>query len=80
MKVTAQWRGERPSTHAVKMPAPLLHSLPGGGETFSPPDQMHTWHHGVGREFCSSAIAPCPKSFASHAHALAYTGCCSYMV
>lgn len=30
----------------------------GGGATESPPDQMHTWHHGVGREFCSSAIAP----------------------
>ena len=56
MKLTAQWRQERPSTSAVKHPPPSLHSLPGGGATESPPDQMHTWHHGIGREFCASVI------------------------
>jgi hypothetical protein len=58
MKPTAPWVHERPSTSAVKEPRPSLHSLPGGGPLESPPDQMHTWHHGVGREFCASAIAP----------------------
>lgn len=58
MKVDAQWRMERPSTPAVRDPAPSLHLLPGGKPTMSPPDQMHTWRHGVGREFAASAIAP----------------------
>lgn len=56
MKRTAAWVTERPWTSAVKQPAPTLHTLPGGGPCDSPPDQMHTWHHGVGREFCASAI------------------------
>ncbi len=58
MKLDAPWRRNRPWTSAVKHPPPSLHSLPGGGACFSPPDQMHTWHHGIGREFCSSAIVP----------------------
>ena len=57
MKPTAQWRGERPWVPAVAHPPPLLHILPGGQPTGSPPDQMHTWHHGVGREFAASAVA-----------------------
>ena len=56
MKRSAPWLQERPATSAVKLPAPSLHALPGGGPLESPPDQMHTWHHGVGREFASSAI------------------------
>ena len=59
MKLTAAWRQERPWTSAVRDPPPSLHSLPGGHPCESPPDQMHTWHHGVGREFCSSSIVPC---------------------
>lgn len=59
MKTSACWRQERPSNSAVKLPPPSLHFLPGGQPGESPPDQMHTWHHGVGREFCTSAIASC---------------------
>lgn len=58
MKQNAQWRGERPWVPAVAQPPPLLHTLPGGQPTGSPPDQMHTWHHGVGREFAASTVAP----------------------
>ena len=57
MKITAQWRQERPGNeNPVRAPAPLLHELPGGGPCESPPDQMHTWHHGTGREFVASCI------------------------
>ena len=58
MKITAQWRSERPSDESpVRDPPPLMHTLPGGGACESPPDQMHTWHHGIGREFVASSIA-----------------------
>lgn len=59
MKASAKWRQERPSDSAVKDPAPFLHSIPGGDPCLAPPDQMHTWHHGVGREFTSSCIVLC---------------------
>ena len=58
MKTTAQWRSERPWTSAVKDFGSSLHDVPGCGATEAPPDMMHTWHHGVGREFTSSAIVP----------------------
>ena len=58
MKISAQWRSERPSDeNPVRDPPPLMHTLPGGGPCESPPDQMHTWHHGIGREFVASCIA-----------------------
>ena len=67
MKPTAAWRQERPWSSAVRHPPPSLHSLPGGHPCESPPDQMHTWHHGVGREFCSSSIVPCLYNRLFHA-------------
>ena len=57
MKPTALWRQQRPHTRAVKGFV-SLHALPGGHECVGCPDQMHTWHHGYGREFAASAIAP----------------------
>ena len=67
MKTSAQWRSERPSDeNPVRDPPPLMHTLPGGGPCESPPDQMHTWHHGIGREFVASCIASF-HAFKSHA-------------
>ena len=72
MKVSAQWRSERPSDeNPVRDPPPLLHTLPGGGPCESPPDQMHTWHHGIGREF----VASCIVSF----HAFKCHACCMHV-
>lgn len=56
MKPGSQWRTGPPAPRAVKGSI-SLHTLPGGGECCAPPDVMHTWHHGVGREFGSSAVA-----------------------
>lgn len=57
MKITARWRQGRPGDeNPVRDPAPLLHALAGGHPCESPPDQMHTWHHGIGREFVANCI------------------------
>ena len=67
VKTSAQWRSERPSNeNPVRDPPPLMHTLPGGGPCESPPDQMHTWHHGVGREFVASCIVSF-QAFRCHA-------------
>ena len=58
MKVDAARRSERPGPDPVEHPAPTLHDLPGGPPTEWPPDMMHTWHHGVGKHFVASCVAP----------------------
>ena len=58
MKIDAVWRSERPGPDPVEHPAPTLHDLPGGPPTVAPPDMMHTWHHGVGKHFVASCVAP----------------------
>ena len=72
MKVSAQWRSERPSDeNPVYDPPPLMHTLPGGGPCESPPDQMHTWHHGIGREF----VACCIVSFHAFSTRVMHAAC-----
>lgn len=72
MKTSAQWRSERPSDeNPVRDPPPLMHTLPGGGACDAPPDQMQTWHHGIGREF----VASCIVSF----HAFKCHACCMHV-
>ena len=59
MKVTAPWRQERPGPDPCYEGAtPAVRRLFGGMPTESPPDQMHAWHHGVGRDFMASTIVP----------------------
>ena len=59
MKTSAQWRTDRPGPDCLKPgPPPAIHSVAGGLPRQAPPDQMHTWHYGVGKEFCASAIVP----------------------
>ena len=69
MKTTSVWRTMRPADDIAVYSKPSLQSLPGGHPLDAPPDQMHTWHHGVGREFVSSAIAPSLQTFMIECHA-----------
>ena len=72
MKVSAQWRSQRPSDeNPVYDPPPLMHTLPGGGPCESPPDQMHTWRHGIGREF----VACCIVSFHAFSTRVMHAAC-----
>lgn len=55
----AQWRGHRPGEWPSKVDVPArIHSVAGLGPTDAPPDQMHTWHLGVGQIVCGSTIVP----------------------
>ena len=50
--LTAQWRRQRPGDWPSKLDRPAkIHTVPGMGPTDAPPDQMHTWHLGVG-QYC----------------------------
>ena len=58
MKLNATWRRQRPGEDPVYAHAsPPIHRLHGGEPFLSPPDQMHTWHHGIGRDCMASMIA-----------------------
>ena len=52
----APWRAERPGPPATDgsalAAAPDLHAYA------SPPDQMHTWHLGIGQDFAGSMVVP----------------------
>lgn len=54
----ATWRSHRPGASPVYAPA-ALHIVPGMGPTDAPPDQMHTWHLGIGQQLAGSAVVPC---------------------
>ena len=58
IKVTSRWRRERPGEDPVYPDkSPSIQRLAGGQPFDSPPDQMHTWHHGIGRDCMASLIA-----------------------
>ena len=52
----APWRANRPGPSPTDGSA--LSVVPGLGALDSPPDQMHTWHLGVGQHFTGSMVAP----------------------
>ena len=57
--LSAQWRKHRPGDWPCFMDIPAtIHQVPGMGPTVAPPDQMHTWHLGVGQQVCGSTVAP----------------------
>lgn len=56
--LTSIWRTCRPGSWPCSPGSPAnLHVVPGLGPTDCPPDQMHTWHLGVGQVLCGSTIA-----------------------
>lgn len=55
--LSAQWRLHRPGSCPSKDgPPAALHQVPGAGTLFAPPDQMHTWHLGIGQWFCGASV------------------------
>ena len=55
--LSAQWRLHRPgSCPSRDGPPAALHQVPGAGTLFAPPDQMHTWHLGIGQWFCGASV------------------------
>lgn len=55
--LAATWRGSRPGSDPCYAPSSLS-VVPGCGPLDACPDQAHTWHLGVGREFTGSMIVP----------------------
>lgn len=56
--LTAPWRSNRPGDWPCDVNSPAaIHQVPGMGPTVAPPDQMHTWHQGMGQHFCASIVA-----------------------
>lgn len=52
----APWRTRRPGPPASEGSA--LACVPGLAPDSQPPDQMHTWHLGLGQEFTGSMVVP----------------------
>ena len=52
----APWRAERPSEPATDGSA--IAAVPGLDATAGPPDQMHTWHLGVGQYLTGGLVVP----------------------
>ena len=60
--LTAQWRGHRPGGWPSNLDSPAkIHIVAGLGPTDGPPDQMHTWHLGVGQDVVASTVVPWKK-------------------
>ena len=52
----APWRAERPGEPATDGSA--IAAVPGLDATAGPPDQMHTWHLGVGQYLAGGLVVP----------------------
>lgn len=63
----APWRADRPGADPTFGPS-ALSVVPGCGPLDACPDQAHTWHLGVGQEFCGSMIVLSVAETTKHAH------------
>ena len=73
----APWRDDRPGADPTLSPS-ALSVVPGCGPLDACPDQAHTWHLGVGQEFCGSMIVPVAAETTMRVHVHLRTAVCFF--